>query len=455
MDRTTGLLSAYANDLTYEQLPADVVHQVKRTLIDSAGCLIGGLPSEPARIARHLAQSVTCSTPSRLLGSAQHSSPDLAGFANGVALRYLDYNDSYFSPGGGHPSDMIPAVLALADPMGCDGRTVITAIALAYEVFCHLSDHVAIGPLGWDQGILSVIGAVSGAGKTLGLDRQAMAQAISLASSSNLPIRAVRVGELSMWKGCAAAYATRAAIFSAQLAQQGMSGPDAPFDGRHGLWQQAGGKPVEIAPIDPDADGFRILSTIVKSYPSQIHTQGPIGLALELREQVSASDIASIYIRSYESATSSAATEPEKWAPKTRETADHSIPYLVAYAFERGMVTPHSFGDDCLQDTAIRALMSKMTIVEEPDFTKRYSDEYNCHMEVATTSGQRFSAAVAHPRGHFRNALTDAEVEDKFRRLAADVMSPAQMERALASIWSLDEAANLNACFDALNLESA
>jgi 2-methylcitrate dehydratase len=452
MDRTTDLLRTYAHDLTYDQLPADVVHQVKRTLIDSAGCLIGGLPSEPARMARHLAQTVTCTTPSRLLGTAQSSSPDLAGFANGVALRYLDYNDSYFSPGGGHPSDMIPAVLALADPTGCDGRTVITAIALAYEVFCRLSDHIVIGQFGWDQGMLGVIGAVCGAGKVLGLDRDAMGQAISLASVSNLPLGATRVGELSMWKGCAAAYATRAAIFSAQLAQQGMTGPDAPLDGRRGLWQQAVGKPVKIAPFDPAVDGFRIISTIFKSYPSQIHTQAPVSLALELRQQVQAAEIASIHIRSYQAATSSAATEPEKWAPKTRETADHSIPYLVAYAFYRGMVTPHSFGPDDLQDPAIRSLIATMTITEEPGFTQRFSDEYNCQMDVTTTSGQHVSASVTHPRGHFRNPMSDQEVEAKFRRLAADAMSPAQMDRVLALLWSFEDAENLSTCLDALSV---
>ena len=133
------------------------------------------------------------------------------------------------------------------------------------------------------------------------------------------------------------------AIFSAELAQQGMTGPEAPFDGRRGLWQQAVGQSVDIAPCDPETSGFRILSTIFKFYPSQIHTQGPIGLALELRRQIDPSDIASIQIRSYRSATSSAGTEPEKWAPKTRETADHSIPYLVAYAFRHGAVTPNSF----------------------------------------------------------------------------------------------------------------
>ncbi len=450
MDHTTDILSAYTHDLTYDQLPTEVVHQVKRTLIDSAGCLIGGLQAEPARIARHLAQTVTCTAPSRLLGTAQHSSPDMAGFANGVALRYLDYNDSYFSPGGGHPSDMIPAVLALAAPLGCDGRTVITAITVAYEVFCRLSDQVVINQLGWDQGMLGVIGAVCGASKVLGLDRDAIGEAISLASVSNLPLGAIRVGELSMWKGCAAAYATRAAIFSAQLAEQGMTGPAAPLEGRRGLWQQAVGEPVEISPFDPAADGFRILSTIFKSYPSQMHTQGPIGLALELRQQVQWADIASIRIHTYQTATSSAATEPEKWAPKTRETADHSIPYLVAYALRHGMVTPHSFSDAYLQDPDIRSLIASITIEEEPGFTQRFSDEYNCQMDITTTSGQHVSAAVVHPRGHFRNPMSDGDVEAKFQRTVAEVMPPEQIARVLAILWSLETAENLHACLDAL-----
>ncbi len=450
MDRTTELLSAYACDLTYDDLPLDVVHHVKRTLIDTVGCALGGFHAEPCRVARQLAESVTCTTPSRLLGTTYSSAPDMAGFANGAMVRYLDYNDSYFSPGGGHPSDMIPAVLALADPLGHDGRTVITAIVLAYEVFGRLSDHVVIGELGWDQGMLSVIGAVCAAGNVLGLDREAMGNAISLASVSNLPLGAIRVGELSMWKGCAAANATRAAIFSAQLAQRGMTGPEAPFDGRRGLWQQAVRQPVDIAPFDQDDTDFRIMSNIFKFYPSQIHTQGPIGLALELRSQVDPSDIAAIRIRSYRTATSSAATEPEKWAPKTRETADHSIPYLVAYAFQHGAVTPHSFSQDDLQDAAIRALIGAMSIDEDPDFTQRFSAEYNCDMEVTTTSGRQLSAAVTYPKGHCRNPLSDAEVEDKFRGLAHEVLSPDACKTALDFLWSIEQAPNLHPLWDSV-----
>src|SRR5919108_3347640 len=218
MDRTTELLSAYACKLTYQDLPDEVVHQVKRTLVDTVGCALGGFHAEPSIIARRIASRVTSSTPARVLGTKDTSAPDLAGFANGVMVRYLDYNDSYFSPGGGHPSDMIPAILALADPLGCDGCTVITAIVLAYEVFCRLSDQVVIGDLGWDQGMFSVIGAACGAGKVMGLDPEAMSHALSLAVVPNLPLADTPGGELSMWKGCAASCATPSGIFAPPLA---------------------------------------------------------------------------------------------------------------------------------------------------------------------------------------------------------------------------------------------
>ena len=168
MDKTTKLICAYAVGLTFDDLGPEVVHQVKRIVIDTLGCAMGGFTSRPAQISRDLALRVTSSTPSRILGTDDYSSPDMAAFANGVMLRYLDCNDSYFSPGGGHPSDMIPAAMAPAGPAGCDGPTFITSVALAYEVFCRLSDKVVASSLGWDQGMFGVIGAAVPPAKRLG-----------------------------------------------------------------------------------------------------------------------------------------------------------------------------------------------------------------------------------------------------------------------------------------------
>jgi 2-methylcitrate dehydratase len=365
-------------------------------------------------------------------------------------VRYLDCNDSYFSPGGGHPSDMIPAVLAMADPVGCDGQTVITAIVLAYEVFCRLSDQVVAGDFGWDQGIFSVIGAACGAGKVMGLDRKAMDQAISLAIVPNLPLGVTRVGELSMWKGCAAACATRAGIFAAQLAQEGMTGPAEPFDGPRGLWDQSIGQQIALDQFGGGPEPFGIAATSFKFFPSQIHTQGPIGLALELRSQVPAAEIAAIRIRTYRAAVRSAATDPQKWDPQTRETADHSIPYLVATAFQDGAVTSASFTNERIHSPALRQLMSKMTIEEDPEFTERFPEELTCWMEITNTSGQRCNAETAYPKGHRQNPLKDEELEAKFRHLAADTLPEPQCRAALTQLWSLEQAPNLRALFDSL-----
>lgn len=448
MDRTTEMLSSYACNLSYEDLPPEVIHQVKRTVADTLGCAVGGYLSEPAKIARKLAGDISSGTPSRILGTNDYTSLDMAGFANGVMVRYLDCNDSYFSPGGGHPSDMIAAPLAVADSVNADGKTLITAIALAYEVFCRIADQVPDNQ--WDQGILSVIGAACGAGKVLGLDEEQMGHAISLAAVPNVPLRVTRMGELSMWKGCAAAAATRSGIFAAQLAAEGMTGPFEPFEGRLGLWDQAIGYPVEIEAMGGDDAPFRIVDTIFKFYPSQIHTQAPIDLAIQLHERVQPDDIASIKIQSYKSAVSSASTEPEKWDPQTRETADHSIPFLTAVGLREGAVTPATFAADRIADAGLRTIINKMRIDENPEFTERYPEQYNCRMEVIKTNGQTEVASTSYPKGHGKNPLSDAEVDAKFRRLACPTVTEQQCEQALELIWSLENLPNLRDIFDSL-----
>ena len=458
MDATTELLSSYACDLTYGDLGPEVVHQVKRTVMDTLGCAVGGYPSEPATVARRLAETITTSMPSRIIGTGQYSSPDMAGFANGVMIRYLDCNDSYFSPGGGHPSDMIAAALAMAGPTGSDGKSLITAIVLAYEVFGRLSDQVLTTGLGWDQGMFSIIGATCAAGKILGLDRAQMGQAISLAVTPNLPLGVTRTGELSMWKGCATASATRAGIFAAQLAELGMTGPGAPFEGRRGLWEQGVGRTVQITPFPKGANGgydeeesrFRIMNTTFKSYPSQIHTQAPAGLAVELHPQVSVTEMESIRVFTYAGGVSTPVTEPEKWDPKTRETADHSIPYLVAAALLDGEVTAATFSDDKLRDTGLRRLMSMMTLEEDPEFSSRYPEEYNCRIEVTRKSGSRVSASTRNPKGHRLNPMSDSEVEAKFRGLTKGILGDQKAGRVLELAWGLDEQDDLEALFDSL-----
>jgi len=449
MDPTTEYLSDYACRLAYDDLSPETVHQVKRTLIDTLGCGIGALYGEPSVIARSVAARVQGSPPARLLGTTQQTSMDLAAFANTVLVRYLDCNDTYAAARGtGHPSDMIPGVLAVADGHRANGRTVITAITAAYEVFCRLADEVPLK--GWDQGMFAVIGAACGAGKILGLDRVAMGNAISIAITTGVPLGVTRIGELSMWKGCATAAAVRTGVFAAELAAEGMTGPDHPFEGRDGLWQHLGIEAPKWPRFGGGAEPFRITATSFKAYPSVIHTQGPIGLALELRRQVAAADIVSVRVTTYGEAVRRTATEAEKWDPETRETADHSIPYLVAAAFQDGAVTPATFAPSRIQDPALRPLIKKLTVVEEPEFTRRYPTDSCTRIEVTTTDGRRLAAETSHPKGHCRNRLTDGEVEVKFRALAGAALGPEGCARVLAEVWGLDKAATLAGLFESL-----
>ncbi len=453
MDSTARLLSDYSSRLNFEDLNSATVHQVKRTLIDTLGCAMGGYLSEPAKIARSLAGSVTGNPAARVLGTQDYSSPDLAAFANGCMIRFLDCNDSYFSPGGGHPSDMIAAVLAVADAEQRDGRAVITATALAYEVFCRLSDQVVSGELGWDQGMFSIVGATCAAGVLMGLDTEQLGHAIALALAPNLPLGVTRTGELSMWKGCATASATRAGIFAAQLAAQGMIGPGEPFEGRRGLWEQAGvTQRVTLDRFGSSGQNFLINASSFKFYPSQIHTQAPIGLAVELHSQVNPANIDSVTIQTYRSEISTPATEPEKWDPQTRETADHSIPFLVAMALQDGAVTPASFTPRKIADPALRALMSRMTMVEGPGFTEKYPMQYNCRIEVISDAGESYAAATSYPKGHRQNPLSDRELEAKFHNLAAAVLTERQCDAALTLLWDLENAPNLTELLNTLTV---
>lgn len=450
MDLTSEYLSDYACRLSYADLSPEAVHQVKRTLVDTLGCAAGAFDGEPASIARRIASRIRGNPPARLLGAPQQTSTDLAAFANTVLVRYLDCNDTYAARGTGHPSDMIPGVLAVADAHRADGRAVITAIAAAYEAFCRLADEIPLK--GWDQGMFAGIGAACGAGKILGLDRAAMGNAISIAITSGVPLGVTRIGELSMWKGCATAASIRMGVFAAELAAEGMTGPGAPFEGRDGLWQHLGIEAPTWGRFGGGGEPFRITSTSFKAYPSVVHTQGPIELVLKLRKQVAAAAVEAVHVATYGEAVRRTAAETEKWDPRTRETADHSLPYLVAAALQDGGVTSATFAPARIQDPALRPLIKKLTVVEEPEFTRRYPAKSCTRIELTTTDGRRVTAETSHPKGHRRNPLTDAEVEGKFRGLGVGALGAEGCGRVLAEVWKLEHVPTLDALFESLVL---
>ena len=445
MDATSDAIAAFVAGLEPATLPPIVLHQARLRLVDSLGCAIGALDSPPARIARDLASEVSATRPATAIGLARPTTPEAAAFANTAMVRYLDFNDMFFSPigGGAHPSDIIPTGLAVGESVGASGASVLCAIVAGYEVLGRLAGTVRLRERGWDQGIHVVVAAAMIAGKLLGLDREQLAEAVSLAIIPNVATRATRVGELSMWKGCATAGAARAGIYAALLAGRGMTGPAEPFDGFDGIKHRVTG-PFDLA-FEARPESFVIEQVHTKYRPAEYNAQAPIDLAVELREQVGVQDIERIDVETYWLAYSEIGMEPAKWRPQTRETADHSLPYLLAVAITDGDVSDASFGSERLADPALRALMDRIHVGESKDYTSRFPAELLCSITIRTRDGREVAGEIAHPRGHVLNPLSDAEIDHKFDGLIAG-LPEADQGRCLdlrTALWQFDALADV------------
>ncbi|MDE0214116.1 MAG: MmgE/PrpD family protein [Deltaproteobacteria bacterium] len=447
-------MSAYASSLTYGDLPPDTVHEARRRILDSVGCALGAFDAAPCRIARELAPVVKGGGAARILGNGQTTSPESAAFANTAMIRYLDCNDSFVSQGGGHPSDMLPAVLAAAEVAGAPGRSVITALMLAYEIYGQFADRFATREKGWDQGLFIGLASACAAGKVLGLPEDRLAHAISMTAVSQVPLGQTRVGELSMWKGCATAMAVRNGLFAALLARAGMDGPPEPFEGRSGLFEQVTG----ALRLDGFGDAraevpFKLTETSIKYFPAQIHTQAGAAMALDLRNEFDLEDLERIRIATYKVAVRNAAGEPEKWDPKTRETADHSLPYVVAVALADGALTPASFVEERIVDPLLRPLMGKVEVGEDTEATRCYPAQQRALMEIELRSGRRLTRNADYPKGHSRNPLSDGELQQKFLGLTTGVLPEPRRGKLLDLLWRFDELENLDPLFEAARVE--
>ena len=178
------------------------------------------------------------------------------------------------------------------------------------------------------------------------------------------------------------------------------------------------------------------------------------GLAVELHTQLSGpGDIEAIRVYLPGGLFLRAVNEPEKWHPQTRETADHSIPYLVAVALQDGVVTPESFNLEKIQDPAIHSLISRMSVEEDPEYSGLYPEETNCRLEITTAGGQQLTTHSAYPKGHPRNPMSDADIEAKFRNLSAGLITQEQCNHALSLLWSLEELPDLEELLDTLVIQ--
>ena len=444
-------LAAYADRLRFEDIDAATIERVKTHLIDTIGCGIGALDERPVGICRNVALAVSGNA--TIIGTNSRTTPELASFANGAAFRYFDFNDTYVGRFSVHPSDHIAACLAVAETERASARDLILAIVIAYEVNCRLVDALDITVRGWDPPVMSLPAVALAAGKLMKLSPEQLTQAVNIAVNDHIPMAQTRVQTLSDWKGLADAEAARNAVFAALLARGGLSGPAPIFEGQSGFFKQVSGP----GDIDPDKFGgrevpFRIHRCAIKPYPAVIYTQTAIVAGIDVAKEVGSLDrIAAIEIATTQRGYQRTGSEPEKWSPKTRETADHSLPYITARAMFDGDITNDSFATGMFSDPRILAFMQKITVREDPALTARTGGAPT-RVTAILADGQRISREVDYAPGFAERPMTRSEVERKFRGNVGKRWPRERTDAVLRALWALDEADDLSRLLGQLSM---
>ncbi len=457
-DRYASLFASYAHATRWEQLPEATVHEIKRRVLDSIGVAMAAYDEDAPSAARAYALELPHATGATLWGTDARVAPEAASLANGVMVRYLDFNDTYLSREPLHPSDVIPGMMALCQWRNRPLSDMIAGVAVAYEVGVALCDSVSLRARGWDHVNYIAVAAACGAGTLLGLSQSQIEHAVSIATVPHASMRQTRAGELSMWKGAAASNSTRNAVFAALLAEKGFTGPFQPFQGEMGFLRQLlRVDDFDSAPFRPMEEGApptRILDTYIKRWPVEYHAQSAVDIAADLRQQLgsadSASAVESVHIDTFGVAYEIIAMDPEKWAPKTRETADHSMPYIVAVALLDGTVSSESFSDERLADPRVRSLLDRTTLRMDPELDKGYPEGIPNRITITTADGRKLVGEQSYPRGHYHNPMTDAEVEAKLLSNVEGRWSEAQSRRVIDLVWSLEQQPSLDALLSAM-----
>jgi len=450
-------LAAYADGLRYDDLDDATVERVKVHLIDSLGCGLAAFDEKPVRICRDvvLASGGGSAT---VIGTKRHAAPDLAAFANCAAFRYLDLNDAYVGRITGHPSDEIAACLAVAEAERASAAELITAITLAYEINCRLIDAfgINIGSRGWDVPVLSLPAVALAAGKLMKLTPDKLEQAINLALNDHISLGQTRTQALSDWKGVADAEAGRNAVFAAMLARGGLTGPAPIFEGRLGFSELvAGPADVDVGAFGRPGIQFRIHQCGLKSYSAHISAQTTVPAAVALAKEIGKLDrIVAIEIGTTRRGYQIAGSDPEKWAPDTKETADHSLPYIAARAMFDGGIDNDSYAPGKLHDPRILAFMRKITVKEDPAFATLTGNVPPTRLTAILDDGRRITHLVDSMPGFPGRPMSRADVERKFRSNVGKRWPQERTDAILQALWALDRTDDLPALLSMLALQT-
>lgn len=432
-------LARFATRASWDDLSDAAREQLRIRLLDSLACAYGALGGEPVRIVRAQVEEFDSGGPCSLIGGGS-ASPDRAALYNSALVRYLDFNDSYLASGETcHPSDNVGAVLAAAEYADASGRDFLAALALAYQVQCRLSDVAPVRDAGFDHVTQGAYAVAAGCSRALGLDAAHTANAIAIAGAAFNALRVTRTGRLSHWKGLAYPNLGGAALRTTLLAARGVTGPLEVFEGEKGFMDAVAG----YFELDWGAEGLeRVTRTILKKYNAEIHSQSVLEAVLGLRAdgRLAAADVARIEIDVFDVAYRiiGGGEEGDRTVVRTKEEADHSLPYLVAVALLDGQVLPGQFLPERIRSEDVQVLLRRVVVRPDEAFSRRFPAEMPCRVKVTCLDRRELTASLSDYPGFVTRGRTWEAAREKFERLAGPHTSMELRERIAAVVSRLE-----------------
>ncbi len=433
-----GTLSRYAIGLRYEHLSPEVVRYAKHLLLDTLGVALGAYQSEPSRIARSVISELGGRPEATIIGSGDRTSASLAALANGVMVRYLDFNDVYFNLDGPHPSENIAPALAVAERQRASGRQMLLGMFLGFEMQGRMADTWSTPGMGFHHVSMGGYIVPIVAGKILGLTEEQMVNAIGLGGTTSHTTSYLG-DQVTMIKALGYAFTGQRGIDAALMAQRGMTGPANALETFLRVTRFNG----DLTPLTKGGDTPRILRTAIKPFASEYMSHSALEALFHiLREHpLRPQEVASMSLRTFRTAIRVLARDGA-YKPQTKETADHSLPYCLAIALAEGALGSEQFAREQWKDPAIVSLMSRITIAEDPEMSKQYPPARPAALQIRTTDGRTFEHRVDYPKGDPRNPMSDDEVRAKFRTLAGPLMSGARMQAVIDCVDRIDRVAD-------------
>ncbi|MFT4041793.1 MAG: MmgE/PrpD family protein [Gordonia sp. (in: high G+C Gram-positive bacteria)] len=411
-------LAEFVANARFEDISAAALGQLKIRVLDTLGVAIGALDAEPIRAIRALTDDLGGTPTATLIGGGK-TSPERAAFYNSALSRYLDFMDSYLAKGEtNHPSDNLGAVLAAAESVGADGSEFLTAFAVAYQVHTRLSDVAPVRAKGFDHTTQGAYAAAASAAKALRLNPEQIANAIAISGTANNALRVTRTGNLSHWKGLAYPQVSKEGTFAALLAARGITGPEEVFEGNKGFKDSIAG-PFEIDWSKEDLN--HVTQTIVKKYNAEIHSQSALDAAVDIHSQDGflARAIDKVTLRTFDVAYSiiGGGEEGDKRTVRTKEEADHSLPWMVAVTLIDGELTPRQYAPERILADDVQELMRKIEIIPDDDFSARFPNEMPADLTVVLANGTTFHVAENSYEGFHDDPLDWSTARAKFDSL--------------------------------------